>query len=653
MLNRKRFAYVAGGATAAVLALVVAGWQTSASHAQQRAGELLSASADMVRCIGGDAVTFEPKAVRQAFDRRMVSELPDVSTVGDCDQALETVKQKLDAYGQVWMSAAGSKGSDGQPLGAQMQALVAELGRVPYQTPSSKVLDKSSQDSPVRTLPERVWQLYDTASQLYLREGASQQEHDAVRDARLREARRVPPRAVAPRSLFTVEGSVTPERWGTLPADKSRLTLFAQSSQGQLLMAWSVDAADSWSRVMRTDDAPAEQSFLAMHGPGNERYYVLGRGQGPTAKVLVAKVPLDAAALPAATPVPPAPDGWQRPSDAPFEVIALPDGVLAFPVTKVVEKTAAQKRAEESQRKRWEKDYSDPQVQAEMVLDAARSEARKAQGLDDDHVRVDGIAYAVPGQDQVQVRELEGWGLGALVAGNEPMMLLAKGGLPALEFGLTPVPAPGADLGSIATAVANKPATPAYRGPGWYRCSASDGVHYGLTHSGTQLLGMRPGSLEIVAMTAQASERSHVGCGQQSAIVALPFEKDRIFASVLTIRGGEIEGARVATTAGTHVPEYNSTVTTGVVPGAVVVAWVTEGYVQYAVSNNWGTEFRAPGLLAEAGTDGSKLTGVRLVGLGDRLAALLTRESCSQPNQCTTSFELLVSDDAAKSWKGH
>jgi hypothetical protein len=54
--------------------------------------------------------------------------------------------------------------------------------------------------------------------------------------------------------------------------------------------------------------------------------------------------------------------------------------------------------------------------------------------------------------------------------------------------------------------------------------------------------------------------------------------------------------------------------------------------------------------LAEARTDGSKISGVYLASMGTRVVAIMARETCNG-NACTTAFELLVSEDAAKTWR--
>jgi hypothetical protein len=90
-LSKQQMKFVAAGAAALVLIALVVVWRWSRSHAHERAAELLSASADMVRCVGGDGVDIERNAVEHAFHRRLVTSLPDIVPVSDCPQAMETV----------------------------------------------------------------------------------------------------------------------------------------------------------------------------------------------------------------------------------------------------------------------------------------------------------------------------------------------------------------------------------------------------------------------------------------------------------------------------------------------------------------------------------------------------------------------------------
>jgi hypothetical protein len=131
--------------------------------------------------------------------------------------------------------------------------------------------------------------------------------------------------------------------------------------------------------------------------------------------------------------------------------------------------------------------------------------------------------------------------------------------------------------------------------------------------------------------------------------VALPFRKDRIFANLLTVRGGEIEGAKIHTTAGTDIDSYNATASTSAAEGAVVIGWVARGYGLYTVNIKSDHEFVAPRIIAEAGTDGSKISGLHFAGMGTRMFAVVARESC-EGQGCRTTFEIVVSEDAARTW---
>jgi hypothetical protein len=329
----------------------------------------------------------------------------------------------------------------------------------------------------------------------------------------------------------------------------------------------------------------------------------------------------------------------------------LAGGVKVFPVWRIGEKTDDEKKEEKKRKKEWEENYIDKAVQAELVLEKSRADQRATLGIDEDHQRIDGVAYVNAGGTEVTVLELEGWGLGAIVPAVEPKLLIGEAEIPSMKMALAEVPAPGQPLGLTIPAASMKPVNPALRGSSWYRCAASDGNTYGTTDQGTLLIGIRTGTLDLVSMTALADSGSHMGCGQSTAIVALPFKKDRIFTEVLTIRLGELEGSKVAATSGTSRDGYNRTNASAVVPGAIVVAWVAQGFVMYSRSENWGTQFLAPEFLSEAGEDGSHVTGVHLVGMGERMVATFARETCAGEDKCTTTFEVLLSDDAAKTWR--
>lgn len=651
---KRRNLIIGASAVAVLLVVVVVLWRVSASHAQARASELVSASADLVRCAAGDETAFDRASVRVGFRRRMVAELPDVSMTADCELAFNAVKAKYGDYAAVWFGSGSGKGRDGKPLGAAMKAALDELGQVPYATTSDKVLRKPEANALVLKLADLAFDAYEASSQLYAKDGASDAEVKAATEKHLRETRKSISKPPAAKQLFSVAGKVDPKSWSLVPADASRLTLFVRSEQGEFLVASTNDAGSNWQHAAGLKSLAGKQGvdFRAINAPNKERWYVASYESEGKPVVGVGKVAEGVAQLPDPILMPEPTDDWKRAPGGEREVVILANNVAAMPIWHVGEVSKEKKKAIEDQRKEWEKNFADPAIQVEMMLKASREKAREALGLDEDHERVDGIAYvSLKGNvREMQYRELKDDGLGGLIAGSNPQMLLGKGGIPALDVMLGAIPAPGEELGVMVPARAPKPANPAFRAPTWFGCVAPDGTTYGLTEGGTILMAMKPGMLELVQMTALADEGSHVGCGMGASIIALPFLKDRIFASVLTIRLGEIEGAKVASTAGTHIDEYNKTVSTGVVPGAVGVAWVAEGFVLAVTSANWGTEFRAPAMLAEAGADGSVISGVRLIGMDQRMLAVFTREKCTG-DVCTTSFEALVSEDAMQTWK--
>jgi hypothetical protein len=654
MDSKRRIIIISAGAAAALLVAFVIVWRVSAAHARDRAADLVSASADLVRCAAGDDAQLTRASVRVGFHRRLVAELPDVAMTGDCELAFNAVKEKYTAYRSVWFGSASSTGREGKPLGASVSDALEQLGQVPFTTPTDKVLRKRDPNHPLLKLGDLAFDVYEAAVQIYAKDGASESEVKAAAARHLRETRQSIPRPPASKPLFTVQGKVDPKDWSLVPGDASRLTLFARSDKDQSLIAWTDDAGNTWGSAVgiKTLVGKKNVDLRTINAPNKERWYVASYEDGGKVAVGVGKIAEGSKELPEPTMLPDPPDEWKRAPGGEREAVILANGVAAMPVWRVGEVSKEKKKAIEDQRKQWEKNFADPATQVEMMLKASRDKARESLGLDEDHERVDGILYSSLSGSvrEIQVRELPDYGLGGLIGGSSPQMLVGKGGIPALDVMLGPVPAPGEELGVLVPARAPKPANPAFRGPTWFGCIAADGTTYGLTEGGTILMAMKPGMLELVQMTALADEGSHVGCGMGAAIIALPFLKDRIFASVLTIRLGEIEGAKVASTAGTHIDEYNKTVSTGVVPGAVSVAWVAEGFVLAVTSTNWGTEFRAPVMLAEAGDDGSVISGVRLIGMDKRMVAVFAREKCNG-NDCTTSFETLVSEDATQTWR--
>jgi hypothetical protein len=645
--------YVAAAGAVAVLLVLVIVWRVSRSHARARAAELLSASADMVRCVGGDGVEMELGAVDYAFHRRLVTALPDIVPVSDCPQAMETLQEKLDSHRSVWFGSLGSSGSDGKPIGVRIRAAVDGLASTPYNVPANKVLAKREQHAQVLKLPALSVDLYAAVAELYAKEGADEKDVAAARDKRLRMARKVTEPAPKAKQFATVAGKVSPDRWNIVPGGKDQIMLHAMADSGQAVVATTDSGGQKWDVAVGALEISSQPDpwLVAWHGPAGERFLVASHAHPEKkARVLVGKLALGATSLPALTAVPDPPADWYRGPWGERELVVLPGGTLAYPVQKVAEKTAAMKKEEEKTQKYWQKHLNDKDVQAALQLNDVRKTVREGLKLDEEHYALDGVAYVAPGKTEPVIRELSGYGLVALVEGPEPQLVLGKDALPSQVLFSTRLPPPEEPLGMMSTATTDKMVTTAFRASRSFKCRGADGVDYGVSDRGLQLLMLRPGSIETTFMKVDVPDPTRFGCGEGVAVMPLPFQPDRIFADVLTIKGGEVEGARAAMTSGTHTEEYNRTVSPAIVEGAIVVAWVAEGYVPAVVSKNWGTEFGAPTLLGEA-SPGAKISGIRLMGMGGRLVAVLARETCSSKD-CTTSFEFLRSDDQAKSWKG-
>jgi len=654
-LNNQRLKIVAAaGATGVLIALVVT-WRVSRSHARDRASELLSASADMVRCVAGDAVPLKREEVNHGFHRRLVTALPDIVPVSDCPQAMETVQEKLAAHQSVWFGSMSSKGKDGQPIGTRIKSSVDGISATPFTVPANKVLLKREQHAQVLKLPQLAMDLYEAARDLYDHEGAGEEELKAASEKRLRTARKVPDLAPKGTQIASIHGRVQPSQWSIVPADDKQLMVHAWSDQAQAVVMTSNDSGKKWETSAGPFPAASQPQprLRGIHGPGNERWLVASHLDGENKmKLFAGKLAAGSAALPALTEVPPPPTGWNRPQGGERELAVLPNGLFAYPVQKIVEKTKDQKKEEEKQRKAWEKDLGSKDVQAAIQLNDARIQFRKSLGADEEHLLLDGVAYAAAGRE-VSVRELPGYGLLSIVPAADAQMLLGKDALPSQVLLSSRILPPEEPLGMMNTATSEKMVSSVFRAAPRFMCSGGDGAQYGISDRGLQLVIVRPTGLETTFLKVDVNEDCYVGCGENSAIITLPFQPDRIFTTALTVRNNEVEGAKVAATSGTHPDEYNKTAATAVVPGAVMVAWVAEGYVQYVLSKNWGTEFGAPNVLGEAMADGSKISGVKLVGLGSRLLALISRETCKDKDSksCNTAIEALVSDDAGKSFK--
>lgn len=650
MNKNQRVMIIAGSAAGLVLVVLVVLWRVSASKAEDRAAELVSASADMIRCLAGDKVKLDRAHVSQSFERRMVSDLPDISSTGRCLLALEVVTEKWDAYNSVWFNSTGASGDDGTKYGDKFKKAYEDLKALPLKKSSDQVFLREEKYGGVLGAGSLAFDMFEAASNMYDHEGASEAELTAAAENRLRKAPTVPDRAPQGRVVVSLDGKVKPVDWKVVPSGKG-LVLHAVNDKGEMVVAWSDDGGASWKSATGPAGFQGKKNLelRTIDAPGGERWYLIGYGEKDSAEAHLGKI-VEGKALPAPEKVPGPPEEWKRAPGGEREAVVLANGVKAFPVWRIVEKTDDEKKAEKKEREEWEKNYADKEVQALLILAEQRRKKRAALGIDDDHKRLDGIAYATAGGKEVTTLELPGFGLGGLVPGEEPMALLGEGSFPAQKLATMTIPAPGQPLGMMATAASVKPVEPALRGSPWYRCVGSDGTYWGTTTTGNFLLGMRPGTLDVVQMTALADEGSHMGCGANAATVALPFKKDRIFSNLLTIRGGEIEGAKIATTAGSDREMYNDSASTSVTPGAVVVGWVARGYAIYTVNIKTDNDFMAPTFLAEAGADGSKISGVHFTGMGNRMVGFVSRETCANEGQCKTTFEILISEDNARTW---
>ncbi len=650
MDKRKRLMFVAGAAAGLVVVVLVVLWRVSASSAEDKAAELVSSSADLVRCFAGDQVELDRVHVRQGFERKMVMDLPDISSTGRCLLALEVVTAKWDAYDGVLLGSTGASGEDGVAYGDRFQNAYDELKALPLKKSSDQVFLREKKYGAVLKAGDLAFNMYAAARDMYLDEGASEEELESAAQKRLRKAPNDPDRATKGKVLLTLDGKVKPVDWKVRPSGKG-LILRAKTDAGKMVAAWSDDEGKTW----KSAEAPAgfagkkNVEFRALDAPGGERWYLIAHGEGEATETHVGKI-TDGKTLSDPMKLPAPPEEWKRAPGGEREAVVLDNGYIAFPVWRIAEKTDEEKKEEEEEREEWEDNYADKAVQALITLAEQRRKRRVELGIDEDHKRVDGIAYVTPGGKEVTVRELEGHGLAGLVHGPKPLALLSEGPLPAQKLATTPIPPPGQPLGWMAKAGALKHVDPALRSSPWYRCVSSDGTRWGTTKTGSFLLGMRPATLDLVRMTALADEGSHMGCGANAATVALPFKKNRIFSNLLTIRAGEIEGAKIATTAGTDRPTYNRTVSTSVSKGAVVIGWIARGYAVYTVNNKTDNDFMAPKYLAEAGVAGSQITGLHFVGTGKEMVAVVARESCSGEGKCQTAFEIVVSKDKARTW---
>ncbi len=647
-MNKNKWMAIAGAAVGLVLLTLVVLWRVSASQAEERAAELVSSTADLVRCMSGDKVKLERVQVHLGFERRMVSDLPDISSAGRCLLALEVVTEKWDAYDSVIFNSTGARGDDGVPYGEKFKKAYDELKALPLKKSSDQVFLRGKKYGAVLGAADLAFEMYDASRGMYKDEGANEEELNKASETRLRKAPKVPSKAVVGRMAFSIDGTLKPRDWELSPHGKTGLTVTAKSGTGQMTVAWSDDKGKTWKtaalpKAFETKDA----ELRAFNAPDGQRRFLVATGSKNETQVYIGKV-VEGKELPKPVNVPGAPEDWRRAPGGEREAVVLANNVIAFPVWRIVEKTKEEKKDEKEEREQWEENYADKAVQELLVLAEQRRKTRASLGIDDDHKRLDGIAYVEGGQ--VSALELPDYGLAGLIPGKQPMALLGEKTLPAQRLGVVAIPLPGELLGTMATASFAKPILPALRTTPWLRCVSSDGTTWGTTNSGNFLIGMRPDSLSLIPMIALADEGSHMGCGLHAATVSLPFKKDRIFSNLLTARGGEVEGAKIATTAGSDRKTYNATSSSTVVPGATILAWVARGYAMYTVNLKTDNDFKAPEFLAEAGADGSKITSVKMSELGTRAIAMVGRELCAKEGPCKTNIEIVVSDDAARTW---
>ena len=616
MDKSKRVVIIAGAAAALVLLVLVVLWRVSASGAETKAGELVSASADLVRCFAGDEVKLDRMHAKQGFERKMVMDLPDISSTGRCLLALEVVTDKWNAYDGTFFNSTGASGDDGTAYGDKFQKAYDELKGLPLKKSSDQVFLRENKYGAVLRAGDLAFDIYDAARAMYDDEGASEEAVQQASQNRLRKAPNVPDRAQQGHQVVTMNGRVKPVDWKIRPSGKG-LLLHAKNDKNEMLVAWSDDGGKTWKSAAVPPEFAGKKdvSLRTLDAPGGQRWYLLAHGNKEQAEALLGKI-AEGKTLPTPSKVPNPPEEWKRAPGGEHEAVVLANDVKAFPVWRIIEKTDEEKKAEKKEREEWEENYADKAVQALITLAEQRRKARVALGIDEDHKRLDGIAYATAGGKEVTVLELPGYGLAGLVHGPEPVALLSEGSLPAQKLGTVVIPPAGEPMGMMATAGSLKPVDPALRGSPWYRCVANDGSRWGTTQTGNFLMGMRPGTLDLVQMTALADEGSHMGCGSNAATVALPFKKDRIFSNLLTVRAGELEGAKIATTAGTDRKTYNMTASTSVSDGAVVLGWVARGYGIYVVNNKTDNDYHGASVPGRSGYGWLQDLGTPLRGHG-------------------------------------
>ena len=676
IMNRTQLQKIVLIAAGGILVLVPASiWLVSSSRAKDRAAELVTASADLVRCMGGDDVKLEKTDVHVGYERRTVLDFPDMKTAKPCLLALEVVKEKWDTYEPVWFNSVNAKGENGVALGERFLSAHYKFQELPLDKSTDVVYLHHDKYGSVLEAGDTAFELYQAARDMYVRDGASEQDVEKANSTRKREAPKVPDHAPRGRVVLSVPGKVSPSNWSVYPSGGASgdgiksikgMVLHALSDDGDSAVAWTDDGI-AWTTAKGPGGFAGRKAleFRVIDAPGRQRWFILAHGEKDETETHLGKIVEGTLPAPARMPAPP--DEWKRAPGGEREAVVIAGDVVAFPVWRIAEKSNDEKEAEKKERKEWDENFADKDVQALITLSEQRRLAREALGIDDDHKRLDGIAYVSAGSPNVLelwktgiataegsaasgVLELPGYGLGGLVPGAQPLVLVGEGGLPAHHMNTFALPPPGEPVGMLAPAAVAKPIDPGLRGSPWLRCISSDDTYWGTTAIGSFLIGMQSGALQLVQMAAYADEGSHMGCGPNVATVTLPFAKDRIFANLLTMRGGETEGAKIPTTSGTTVDMFNLTASSAATTGAVVVGWVARGYAIYTVNLKTDNDFMAPRYLAEVDTGGSEISGLRFVGMGQRMVGVVAREACAVGSGCVTSFEVLVSDDDARSW---
>lgn len=648
-LTKKQWTIVGTGIGGLVFISLLTMWFVYASGAENKASQLVTACADLARCLAGDKVKLDRADVNQEFERRMVAELPHINTVKHCVLALDVVEEKWNDYRRVWFNSSSSKAPNGNSLGDNFQTAYDAFRKLPVDKTTDEVFLRQAKYGSMLQAGNLAFDMYDAARAMLANEGANTEQVTRASETRMRKAPHDPERVPQGNTILTVDGKVKPSNWRLIPSQKG-LVLHALTDHGQMRLAYSNNGTSGWKQL----DGPAgfasnpDLTFRVIDAPGPQRWYIVTYGKVDQTERFVGKIGDSSVAKPEQITAPP--NEWKRIPGNENEVVALADDWKAFSVWRIVEKTPEDKKEEKKQREEWNKNFADKEVQALVTLAEQRRLAHAALGIDDDHKRLDGIAYVKQGA-QASVLELPGFGVAGLVADVEPMVLVGEQEIPAQKLGLGTIPPPGEPLGPMAEGGSLKPLEPRINGSPWHRCISSDHTHWVTTTTGNFLIAMRPGSLEVVPMAALADDTSHLGCGEAVATVALELKKDNIFGNLLTIRGQETEGAKIHITAGTSVAEYNTTASSAAASNGTVIGWIARGYAFYAVNFNSDHEFGAPLILGYASTNGSKISGVHFVGQGTKLFAALARQACQNETTCTTSFELLVSEDGAKTWK--